>query len=144
MFLTMLIILRTEPSNTLALIGFLIPLTPAATVFATTWSWTQEHDNDAYASRKTGYQATASALVKVTVYGSAEEHLEYIDEIRLNQQAYLNFSRLPSFLNVLLYVLRESWNAPLWYWQFIKRPYYRTHPPLEYRLAKPRSIGEKG
>ncbi|MGB9826909.1 MAG: M48 family metalloprotease [Thermosphaera sp.] len=119
----------------IGLIGFILPFTPAVTTAAMVTSWIVEHEADLNALKGAGYKAIASSLLKLHVYGSIEGYSQYVEEIRLNLKELEAPSKI-TLIHVLKTLFKYSWNVPLHYFDFIRRPLYYTHPPLEFRIYK--------
>lgn len=131
------LLLKTITNVTIALglLSFFLLMAPSFTVIAMTWSWICEHESDLEALEDAGYEALASALAKVHIYGALKYYLRYVDVIRLNSSS-LREVDVPSFLSLIKTLFKYSLDVPLWYLDLIKRPMYITHPPLTLRLTK--------
>nr|WP_319637052.1 M48 family metalloprotease [Thermosphaera aggregans] len=134
-YIMLLPIVSDDILSIIGLIGFILPFTPTVTTAAMVTSWIVEHEADLNALKEAGYKAIASSLLKLHLYGSIESYSQYVKEIEINLEELENPSKI-TCKYVLKTLFKYSWNVPLHYFDFIRRPLYYTHPPLEFRIYK--------
>jgi len=102
-------------------------------------SWIDEHESDKRALEKAGLDSIISALIKTHVYGTLESagFLGVIDECRIKniENAQKIREKNSSFTTLALILLTHSLIFPKWIGEYIQRPIYYTHPPLQLRIT---------
>jgi len=104
-------------------------------------SWVAEHESDRKALERAGLKPTVSALVKLHIYGSIRSaglagftsrlQIEVKNPEDLREAVERASSLGAVFRTLAVYGL----GFPREIWDYIRRPVYPTHPPLELRLA---------
>jgi len=113
---------------------FLLLLGASLTLPVMMISWIDEHEADREAIRGAGPRHFMTAIIKIHVYSSFGELLDDVkvkdaEEIKKAVNASIQPGRI--FLTLLKY----SWNFPKQIQDLFTSPQYRTHPPLQLRLA---------
>lgn len=102
-------------------------------------SWIGEHESDKVALEKAGLASTISALIKVHVYGTLKSTglFEVIDECLIKHKESLQDVREKacSFAAMFRILLKYSLAFPKSIIEYIRRPAYYTHPPLQLRIG---------
>lgn len=102
-------------------------------------SWIAEHESDKRALEKAGLDSIINGLIKVHVYGTLEGAglLGVVDECRTKD--IVNFENIhkkaSTFATLILILLAHSLMFPKWIGDYIQRPIYYTHPPLQLRIT---------
>ncbi len=126
------------PLQSLAGISTMYAIASILTLSAIVPSWIAEHESDRRALEMTSLESIANALVKVHVYGILEKGrlLEAVKRCETKNarrllDAYRKIPFTPIFLTLLLY----GFTFPKWIGEYLQKPVYYTHPPIQLRLA---------
>ena len=102
-------------------------------------SWIAEHESDKRALEKAGLDSIIYALIKIHVYGTLKGAglLGVVDECRIKdiENPQKIREKVSSFAILALILLAHSLIFPKWIGEYIQRPIYYTHPPLQLRIA---------
>jgi len=111
------------------------------TVSAMVPSWVAEHESDGKALDGAGLKSIIGVLVKLYIYSSVTDSglAKFVSELKIEakdpevlKEVIGRFGSLAAvFRTLAIYGLK----FPKWVWDYIRRPIYPTHPPLELRLA---------
>jgi len=137
----MLMILWKAPlqlSQSLVGISTMYAIASILTLTATVTSWIAEHESDRRALEMTSLESIANALVKVHVYGILEKGrlLEAVERCKTkNARHLLGAYQKISFASVFHTLLLYGFTFPKWIGEYLQKPVYYTHPPVQLRLA---------
>jgi len=131
----LLVTLQREISLSSILIAlYLLFLGASLTLSAMMISWISEHEADREAIEGAGPHSFMTAMIKVEIYGSFGK---FLDDVKVKDaeeiKKVVDASTQPR--QILLTLLKYSWNFPKWILDLFTSPLYRTHPPLQLRLV---------
>jgi len=109
------------------------------TVAVMTPSWIAEHESDKKALEKAGLNSTVRAIIKLYVYSSLRSAglIVFVDkccikELENPQKIIKKFS---SFIKLFFTLMTHGLKFPKWLWEYLQKPIYPTHPPLQFRIS---------
>ena len=136
----LLIILREASltlSQTVVGISGMLAIAAIITLPAVTISWITEHESDRRALEMVGLKPIVNALVKVHIYGVLENtgFMEAIKSCQIKDaEDLMEKNEIIPFKHLFKILLWHSLNYPKWISEYIQKPVYYTHPPLQLRL----------
>lgn len=136
-----LVLLREAPLSIQQLNGISIMYWIASilTLCAMVPSWIAEHESDKRALEKAGLDSIINALIRTHIYGTLKGAglLEAIGECQINVIENLRKIREKnsSFVTLARILLTHSLEFPKWIGEYIQKPIYYMHPPLQLRIA---------
>jgi Zn-dependent protease with chaperone function len=138
--LILAILWRTPLPASQSLIGIstMYAIASIITLSAMIPSWIAEHESDRRALEATSLESIVNALVKVHIYGKLgrDRLLEAVGRCEIKGAGHLlgAYQKVP-FAPIFLILLWYSFTFPKWIGEYLQKPVYYTHPPVQLRLA---------
>lgn len=102
-------------------------------------SWIAEHESDKRALEKAGLDSIISALIKAHVYGTLKSTglLDVVNECQIKNVLDVKgeYEKIESITMLVRTLFVYGLMFPKWIGEYIQKPIYYTHPPLQLRIA---------